>query len=139
MDPLKRARFDKLLESVLNSLHNRIHRLLEEVPLVVEDTPAPELLEELNCAPDEICGLYSGLMLTERSIDDLPSLPDTIYLYREGILAIAGGWDTWNDEEDGTPMGGDDVIREEIRITILHEVGHHFGLEEDDLEALGYA
>ena len=46
--------------------------------------------------------------------------------------------DEWTDE-DGTALGGRDHILREIRITLLHELGHHFGLEEDDLERLGYA
>lgn len=138
MEPTERRRFDKLLESVLAELPKEIQEHLEEVPLVVEDTPAPEILQELDCTADEICGLHCGLMLTERSVEDLPSVPEKIHLYRVGVLSLAGGWDSWNDEE-GTPMGGEDVIREEIRITLLHEVGHHFGLDEDELERLGYA
>ena len=66
----------------------------------------------------------------------MPSLPDVITLFREGILAQAGDWDP--HEVDGRPWGGDACVREEIRITLLHEMGHHFGLGEDDLERLGY-
>jgi predicted Zn-dependent protease with MMP-like domain len=51
---------------------------------------------------------------------------------------MAGGWEEGVDE-DGTPYGGEARVREEIRITVLHEIGHHFGLGEDDLERLGYA
>ena len=54
--------------------------------------------------------------------------PETIQLFREGIVAAAGGW----------PAGAE-AVAEEIRVTVLHEVGHHFGLEEDDLEEVGYA
>jgi predicted Zn-dependent protease with MMP-like domain len=50
---------------------------------------------------------------------------------------MAGGWEEDVDEEG--PFGGVERIREEIRITILHELGHHFGLDEDDLDRLGYA
>ena len=138
MDPAERRRFDKLLESVLSTLPKEIHSLLEEVPLVVEDRPDQEILQELDCTAEEICGLHTGLMLTERSVDDLPAPPETIHLFRMGVLTIAGGWDSWHDE-DGTPMGGEEVITEEIRITLLHEIGHHFGLDEDELERLGYA
>ena len=79
----------------------------------------------LRLDPEEelLCGLHSGTPLTERSLDQLDELPETIHLYREGILAHADGWDR---------------VREEIRITVLHEIGHHFGLDEDDLAELGY-
>lgn len=138
MNASDRSRFNKLLESVLIDLPDSLHRLLEEVPLVVDDSPSPDILQELDCQAEEVCGLHSGLMLTERSLEDLPSVPETIHIFRIGVLKIAGGWDTWHDE-DGTPMGGEDVIREEIRITLLHEIGHHFGLDEDELERLGFS
>ena len=138
MNPNERNQFDKLVESVLEELPKALLELLEEVPLLVEDCPSPAILHQLGCAADEICGLHNGVMLTEKSLEDLPELPERIHLFRAGILAIAGGWTPWQDD-DGTPMGGMDVIREEIRITILHEIGHHFGLDEEDLEQLGFA
>jgi predicted Zn-dependent protease with MMP-like domain len=65
-------------------------------------------------------------------------MPEVITLFREGILDEAGGWDEWTDE-DGSELGGAARIRREIRVTLLHEIGHHFGLGEEDLERLGYA
>ena len=50
----------------------------------------------------------------------------------------AGGWEEWTDE-DGAALGGEARVVREIRITLLHEIGHHFGLDEDDLDRLGYA
>ena len=138
MNPEERSRFDKLVESVLKDLPKPLRELLEEVPLLVEDSPCPEILKQLGCTEEDICGLYSGVMLTERSVDDLPELPERIHLYRTGVIESAGGWNCWHDEDD-TSMGGEEVLREEIRITLLHEIGHHFGLDEDDLERLGFA
>jgi predicted Zn-dependent protease with MMP-like domain len=60
-----------------------------------------------------------------------------VHIFREGIIDMAGGWEEGEDEHGA--YGGEERIREEIRITILHELGHHFGLDEDDLERLGYA
>jgi hypothetical protein len=81
-------------------------------------------------------------MMTERSVEpgevDLPM----IHIFREGIIACAGGWSPWRvSSPDGEILegGGEDLVREEIRITLLHEIGHHFGLDEDDLDRLGYA
>jgi len=53
------------------------------------------------------------------------------------VIDEAGGWEPWVDE-DGETWGGEAQIVEEIRITVLHEIGHHFGLDEDDLTRLGY-
>ena len=129
LDDRERERFDGLLEQVLDGLPRRIAALLEEAPLIVEDHPDPKLLEELDLDPEEenLCGLHTGVPLTERSVSDSYGEPETIHLFREGITAEAGGWEA-----------GDAAVREEIRITLLHEIGHHFGLEEEDLQALGY-
>ena len=88
--------------------------------------------------PADLCGLHSGIPLTERSVSDPGGEIETISLYRLGIVEAAGGWRRWQDDE-GRSWGGIDRVREEIRITLLHEIGHHFGLDEDDLERLGYA
>jgi len=144
MHPDERARFDELLETVLEELPLAIHELFEEVPLIVEDRPDAVLLEKLAAdfeVPDnpeeleafaaELCGLHSGRMLTERSVDDPADVPEDIRIFREGIIGIAGGWEGRVEEVNA-------AVAEQIRITILHEVGHHFGLEEEDLEQLGY-
>jgi predicted Zn-dependent protease with MMP-like domain len=129
MRRVDRERFDGLLERVLALLPPRLHELLDQAPLIVEDYPSLELLEELGMDPDTegLCGLHSGTPLTERSVLDAHQPPETIHLFREEIVEEAGGW-----------AAGDDAVAEEIRITLLHEIGHHFGLEEDDLESLGY-
>lgn len=136
-----RDRFDAILESVLDTLPERLHDLLEEVPLIVEDQPADDLIkllareagedeaQALAEMPDSLCGLHTGIALTERSVESSADLPDHIQIFRRGIVARAGGW-------EGT--GAPDAIAQEIRITILHEIGHHFGLDEDDLYELGY-
>jgi predicted Zn-dependent protease with MMP-like domain len=133
----ERARFDRLLEVVIGSLPRRLADLLEEAPVVVDDRPSARLMRELDVEhPDELCGLHSGTPLTERSVAESLDLPETIHLFREGIVAQAGGWEEY--EEDGELLGGEEAIAREIRITLLHEIGHHFGLEERDLEGLGY-
>jgi predicted Zn-dependent protease with MMP-like domain len=67
-------------------------------------------------------------MLTEKSVEH-GDLPTVIHLFRRGIVSLAGGWEQPN---------ADDEVYEEVRVTLLHEIGHHFGLEEEDLEELGY-
>jgi acetylglutamate kinase len=134
----ERERFDALFEQVLDALPAPLRERLDEVPVILEDHPGPETLRSLGMDPEEdsLCGLHSGIPLTGRSVSRT-ELPDVILLYREGILDEAGGWEPWTDE-DGTPLGGTDAVLREIRVTLLHEIGHHFGLTEADLERLGY-
>jgi predicted Zn-dependent protease with MMP-like domain len=137
MSPDERERFDRLLESVLDELPDELHRLLDEAPLVVEDAPSAELLQSMGLPEDDdLCGLHEGLARTERSVEQ-PSLPDVITLFRRGIVDLAGGWACVT--QDGETSGGEAAVREEILVTLLHEIGHHFGLDEDDLDRLGYA
>ena len=134
-----RERFDALLETVISELPQRIRDLMEEAPVIVEDHPSPELCKELDLDPEQenLCGLHTGTMLTERSVSHGHDLPETIHLFREGVIDEAGGWEPW-ESEDGEMWGGEEAVKEEIRITLLHEIGHHFGLDEDDLADLGY-
>jgi predicted Zn-dependent protease with MMP-like domain len=135
----ERDRFDRLLEKVIEELPPAIRARLEEAPVYVDDGPSPEVMREFGVEdPAELCGLHSGIPLTERSVADPGGHIETISLYRIGIVEAAGGWHRWKDEE-GRTWGGIDRVREEIRITLLHEIGHHFGLDEEDLDRLGYA
>ncbi len=134
MSPGERERFDRLVERVIGGLPAAIRRAIESVPIVVIDRPTPELLEgmddpELTEDPDSLCGLHSGHAITERSIEQSGEVPNQIHLFRIGIVALAGGW----DQPDA-----DEAVGEEIRVTILHELGHEMGLDEDDLYDLGY-
>lgn len=138
MHSAERERFDALFEQVLADLPPSLHELIEQTPVILEDTPDPKLLAELGVERDGIlCGLHTGIPLTERSVEHAFEPPEYIHLYRRGIIDVAGGWRAWVDR-DGERHGGDDAIREQIRITLLHEIGHHFGMDEDDLEAYGY-
>jgi predicted Zn-dependent protease with MMP-like domain len=130
--PKDRQRFDELLDQVLAELPESVTRLLEEVPLLVEDYPAQKVLEDMGLSyRDELCGLYSGIPLIQRSIEQSGQLSDCVTIYREGILRVA------RDEDPAGRMKKDNV-RRQIRITILHELGHHHGLDEEDLDELGY-
>lgn len=135
MTPDERVRFDALMDDCIDALGPKIGHLLDEISIVVMDEPAPEMLKDLGIeagdqeALDELCGLHTGTALTERSVEISGDLPTQIHIFRRGIVSLAGGWASPN---------ADDEVYEEIRITILHEVGHHFGLDEGDLEELGY-
>jgi len=130
MHPLDRQRFDEQVEKVLALMPPQVHELLDRVPLHVEDYPADDVMHHRRVRyRDDLCGLYTGIPLTQRSIEHSGALPDVITIYREGIVRAAA---------DRHGRVRNSRLREEIRITILHELGHHHGLSEDDLRELGY-
>lgn len=145
MTEKERARFDALVEEAIGTLPDRLHELLDEVPVVVLDRPTAEMLKDLGIDPRdteaalELCGLHSGTPDTEASVE-MPSLTSNIHLFREGIISLAGGWEprAGAGDDDDTGPGGEDAVYEEIMVTLLHEMGHQFGLSEDDLRDLGY-
>ena len=130
MTPKARERFDRLLERVLDELPPSVHALLDEVPLHVEDYPAPEIMKEMGLEHrDELCGLFTGVAITERSAERSGYSPDFVTIYREGIWANAA-----DDEGHVIPKN----LKEEIRTTILHELAHFHGINESELTDLGY-
>jgi predicted Zn-dependent protease with MMP-like domain len=139
MTDAERQRFDALFEQVMRQLPMSVRELFDDAPLILEDRPTRTILIEFGLDPsdDTLCGLYSGTPMTDRSVEGGPFSPDHIYIFREGVVQQAGGWDPCIDEH-GHSIGGDDEIAEEIRITVLHELGHHFGLDEEDLLKMGY-
>ena len=80
--------FDQQLEAVLDSLPEQVHDLFEQVPLYVEDHPSEKVLRQMNVRRREnLCGLYTGIPLTERRVDHSGVLSDVIHVFREGVLA----------------------------------------------------
>jgi predicted Zn-dependent protease with MMP-like domain len=125
-----RDRFDRQLEQVLAGMPPLVHELLEKIPLHVEDYPARDVLEEKGIAdPAELCGLFSGVALPQKSVEHSGMLPDVVTIYRLGIMEAA---------RDTFGRLSAQALREEIRVTLLHELAHFHGLDEDELEELGY-
>jgi predicted Zn-dependent protease with MMP-like domain len=130
LDKEEREFFEAQLAIVLAELPPLVKQLLVQIPLVVDDYPSPGLCRKLGLKHrGDLCGLYAGVSLDKKSIDHGGQLSDTVYLFRDGIL---------NEAADDEGNVSADRLREEIRITILHEYGHHHGLDEDELRALGY-
>jgi predicted Zn-dependent protease with MMP-like domain len=122
--------FDEHLEAVLAELPRQVTDLLNETPLVVEDYPSREIMRRMGIRHrGDLCGLYTGIPLTQRSIEHSGVLSDVIHLFREGVLNLATDARGRIDEPE---------LRRQIRITILHELGHLHGLDEEELEELGY-
>ncbi|MFA6044626.1 MAG: metallopeptidase family protein [Phycisphaerales bacterium] len=125
----QRNLFDELVERTIAALPPALGKMLDEVPVIVDDSPEQALLDELGETEDDaLMGLHTGTPLTERGIEG-EEAPSEIRLFRVAIVEHAGGWDQPEASER---------VAAEIRITLLHELGHQFGLDEDDLEELGY-
>jgi predicted Zn-dependent protease with MMP-like domain len=130
MSPELRDAFDQQLEIVVQELPEQVQSFMNDVPLVVEDYPADEIMRRMRVRHrSSLCGLYTGIPLTQRSINHSGVPSDLIHIFRQGILS-----------QVRTPGGGFDPteLRNQIRYTILHEYGHHVGLSERDLRQLGY-
>lgn len=120
-------RFESLVARALRLLPPEFDAHMENVSVVIEERPARELLASMGFDAedphDTLFGLYEGVPLIERRHDDL-LLPDQITIFRRPLLEYCTS---------------EDEVVEEVRITVLHEIGHFFGMDEDRLEELGYA
>lgn len=116
---------NKEVTRIIDSLPRRFREQLRNVEFVVEDRPSPDLLraEGLDPRHDSLYGIYQGVPLPERSSLDPPLLPDKISIFAEPLM-----------EDFPDP----DELRNEIRLTVLHEIAHYFGMDEDEIEELGY-
>jgi predicted Zn-dependent protease with MMP-like domain len=130
MKPELRELFDAQVEVVLSELPQQVRDFMEDVPLVVEDYPSNEVMRRMRIRHrSHLLGLYTGIPLIHRSVNQSGTLSDTIHIYRLGILGQSRKRDGSFDESR---------LRDQIRRTILHEYGHHVGLTEGDLRRLGY-
>ncbi|SOX56646.1 hypothetical protein MAAFP003_5354 [Mycobacterium ahvazicum] len=111
MDP---QRFDELVSDALDLIPAQLAAAMDNVVILVEDRHPDE---------PELLGLYEGVALTERDSDYGGSLPDAITIYREALLEIC------DSDED---------VVEEVAVTVIHEIAHHFGIDDDRLEELGW-
>ena len=119
---MTRTEFNRLVEEALTDIPPRFRSELKNIAIVVEDEPAPELLAEMEIdPPDSLYGLYQGTPLTERTWGYGNTLPDRISLYQRPIE---------EDSEDA-----EDVIVC-IAETLIHEIGHYFGLSEEEIEEI---
>ena len=122
------AEFERLVEEALDSLPERFAALLDNVVVVVEEEPNASDLDVLDDDHDhghghsELLGIYRGTPMTRRSFDSF-RMPDQIAIFRGPILRV-------------TRTRHEAV--HEIRDTVIHELGHYFGLDEDQIERLGY-
>ncbi len=124
MARLSRGEFEILVTQAVESLPPKFLTRLENVEVLVENAPTQEDLDYAGIEPGHtLLGLYQGVPQTQRGTWYGNMLPDRIVIYQRPIEAVAR---TRRD------------IRKEIRITLMHEIGHHFGLGEDELSEAGY-
>ncbi len=123
MISVSEADFDRAVQAALDEIPDEFREYLENVLIEIRPRPDATLCREHD-VPDDLLGLYVGVPLEEKGPDLAPSpLPDRILIFRDNLCAMCESVDELIDE---------------IRVTVLHEVGHHFGLDEDQLEELGY-
>ena len=121
---MNRARFEALAREAIETLPEEIRAHLDNVALVIEDRPAAGTEEDRDDDPDQLLlGLYEGLPLTSRDSGYGLVCPDKITLYQTNLEAVC-----CTAAE----------LKKEIRLTVLHEVAHHFGIDEERLRELGY-
>jgi len=114
---------EEIARAALKALPEPFAESLGDVVLLVEDFADDETLKSMGIEdPFELSGLYEGVPLTEQSVSQSGTLPETIRLFRRPIL------DEW--------VAGDDTLETLIAHVLVHEVGHHFGLSDDDMHAL---
>ncbi|MGA9832485.1 MAG: metallopeptidase family protein [Trebonia sp.] len=113
MIDIEPGRFEEMVATALDSLPAELGRLMSNVAVTVEHDPGPPGL----------LGLYEGIPLTSRTTQYAGVLPDRITIYRQAICAICRT---------------EDEVAAEVRRTVIHEVGHHFGIDDDRLDELGW-
>ena len=125
---MKREKFVKLVEEALDALPARFRKRMQNVSVLVEDLPPEQLAEggsgnagvvDWDEAEGLVLGVFEGVPTTRKSTFDLPGGPDRIVLYQKNIEAVCS-----NEAE----------IRREIHLTVVHELGHYFGMTEAQLE-----
>ncbi|MDA2914377.1 metallopeptidase family protein [Acidobacteriia bacterium AH_259_A11_L15] len=118
---MRRARFERLVEEALAELPARYRKLLENIVVIVEEYPRGQRRRRKAAADKElVLGEFYGVPRTQKSVFE-PGPPDQVFLYQKNIEAVC------DSEEE---------IREQVRLTVRHELGHYFGLEEDELKHL---
>ena len=111
--------FEHIVKQSLDELPEEFATQLDNVEIVIEPWP----LDQYGRPHARLLGLYHGRPRTQRSVEDSGRLPDVIYIFQEDIELVS------RSEPD---------LIAQVRTTVLHEIGHHFGMDEDDLDDVGY-
>ncbi|HPC73596.1 MAG TPA: metallopeptidase family protein [Syntrophales bacterium] len=116
--------FDRAVQRAIGRIPREIRRHLDNILISVQQNPPPDLLEAMGLPPDEpLLGVYQGASLLDRSTVNPPLYPDTIFIFQEPLEEMC---DTLEE------------LEEQIEITVVHEVAHFLGIDEEKLIELGY-
>jgi predicted Zn-dependent protease with MMP-like domain len=119
---MKRERFERLVAEAMTLIPRRFRREMRNIAVVVEDEPSADLLEEMEIEPpDTLLGLYQGTPLTERGWGHGNALPDRVLIFQ-------GPHERDADDEDDLVVA--------IGETLIHEIGHYFGMSEEQIEEI---
>lgn len=125
MTKMSKQAFDRIVERAIRRIPAEIRACLNNMSISVQGRPSQELLEEMGMQADDLLlGVYEGVPLPERTVSQPPLYPDVIFLFQEHLEEVC---DTLED------------IEREIEITVVHEVAHFLGMDEERLAELGYA
>jgi predicted Zn-dependent protease with MMP-like domain len=116
---MKREHFVRVVEEALDSIPREFRNRIRNVAVLVEDTPPHQLSPKAGQQRRLLLGVFHGVPTTKKSIFDLPSGPDHIVLYQKNIEAVCSS---------------EAEVRTQIRLTVIHELGHYFGLNEEQLK-----
>ena len=115
------AAFETIADGAYRRLPERFRALTGDLLIRIEDFPTDEVLDAMGIeSPFDLLGLYSGVDLARKSVMDVSALPDMVFLYRRPIL------DSWAEHEE--------TLGQIITHVLVHEIGHHFGLSDADME-----
>jgi predicted Zn-dependent protease with MMP-like domain len=118
------AEFEVMAASAWERIQPEFREVCGDLVIRVEDFALDEVLDELDIdSPFDLMGLYQGLSLDQKSVLDVPREPDMVFLYRRAIL------DYWTEN-------GDETLGDIITHVLVHEIGHHFGFSDDDMEEI---
>ncbi len=117
------AEFEAIADAAYRRLPERFRALTGDLLIRIEDFPTDEVLDSMGIeSPFDLLGLYSGVDLARKSVMDVTSVPDMVFLYRRPIL------DYWAEHEE--------ALGAVVTHVLVHEIGHHFGLSDADMEAI---
>jgi len=123
---MDREAFEKLVEKIFEQLPDKFRSSIENVRIIIEDYPSDSLTQQLRLSSrDQLLGLYQGVPLPYRTswYGRSPVVPDTISLYQKNIERRSR-----TDEE----------LERNVRETLMHEIGHYFGMTEEEIRSAGY-
>ena len=121
---MHRTEFESLVEKALEQIPTHFRQAMQNVAILVEEWPDPDVVEEITgCRGELIYGLFSGTPLSEQHIEDSGVLPPVIAIYQGPLV------------EDFPEL---DELIAEIKITLVHEIAHFMGLDEEAVRAYGY-